>query len=56
MEQTTSIYDEENIDEEFSNLFEELSEGLQIEDDIATDQCYNFDRELCTLFPHKMFD
>ena len=56
VEQTTSIYDKENIDEEFRNLFEELSEVLQIEDDIATDQCYNFNHELCTLSPRKMFD
>ena len=56
VEQTTSIYDEENIDDEFRNLFEELSEVLQIEDDIAADQCYNFNHELCTLSPRKMFD
>ena len=38
-------------DEEFKNLFEELSEELQIDGDIAADEYCNFDHEVCTSFP-----
>ena len=51
LEQPASIDDNEDVDEEFKNLFEELSEELQIDENIPADEYSNFDHEVCTSFP-----
>ena len=47
---TASINDDEDVDEGFNNLFEELSEELQIDGDIAADEYSNFHHEVCLSF------
>ena len=56
VEEPASTDDDERLDEEFNNLFEEFSEELQIDDDIAADEYSNFDHEVCTSFPHINYD
>ena len=51
VEQPTSINDNKDVDEEFNNLFEELSEELQIDGKMAADEYSNFNHDVCTSFP-----
>ena len=50
-EQPVSIDHDEGFDEEFNNLFKELSEELQIDGNTDADEYSNLDHEVCTSFP-----
>ena len=56
VEQPASIDDDKDVDEEFNNLFEELSKELQIDGDIALSKYFKFDHKVFTSFPLKTFD
>ena len=48
--------DDENVDEQFNNLFEELFQEVQIDGDITADEYSNFDQEISTSFPSTNSD
>ena len=48
LEQTATIDENEDVDEKFNNLFEELSKELQINGETAADEYSNFGHKFCT--------
>ena len=51
LEQPANINGDEDVNEEFNNLFEEISEELQIDGGIVADEYSDFDHEVYTSFP-----